>query len=616
LTAGIASTSYTANTATSTVDNFALLGSAPAPPGLCPTAWQCADIGGAQPYGTNTLASGAWTLSVGGSDLWNASDQFHMNWQTLPADGTVSAHVTAESGGGGWAKGGVILRQTTDPASPYYGLLVTPANGVVVQWRNTSGATTNQVAIPGTMPAYLMVDRWTNTAGGTSTTYYQALTSNDGTTWTAVAGSLMTVPGLSGPLLGGLAADSWFQGTAATWSIDSVAVTSTELQPQGACASGWQCNDIGGATPPGGQDGSGSTWTVQGGGSDIWNTNDQFRLIDQPVSGDATVSARVASQTATDPWAKAGVIVRASTSPGDVYYATLVTPGHGVVVQWRSTAGATTNQLTVAGTPSYVRVSRWTDSSGATPITYLSASTSADGVTWTAVPGSTVTMTLPATALVGMAVASHNNGALSTVAFTGVAITASAVAPPGVCPGTWTCADIGGAAPAGAQDDNAGTWSVAGGGSDIWNASDQFRFVWQALPGDGAVSAHVVSQTNTSGWAKAGVMARATADPAAPEYSVLVTPGNGVVVQYRAVQGGTSMLLANLTTTTAPIYVWIVRTGTVFSAATSVDGTTWSTVAGSSVTIGTLSGSVLAGLAVTSHVTNTLGSAVFDKVTA
>jgi hypothetical protein len=60
----------------------------------------------------------------------------------------------------------------------------------------------------------------------------------------------------------------------------------------------------------------------------------------------------------------------------------------------------------------------------------------------------------------------------------------------------------------------------------------------------------------------------------------------------------------------------IVRTGTVFSAATSADGATWSAVPGSSVTIANLSGSILAGLAVTSHATNSLGSAVFDTVSA
>ncbi len=152
-----------------------------------------------------------------------------------------------------------------------------------------------------------------------------------------------------------------------------MAVTSRELQPQGACASGWSCTDIGGATPAGGQNGSGSTWTVQGGGSDIWNASDQFRLVDQPVSGNVTVSARVASQTATDPWAKAGVMVRASTAPGDVYYAMLATPAHGVVVQWRSRSRSDHQPLTVAGTPSYLRVSRWTDTSGTSPITYLTA---------------------------------------------------------------------------------------------------------------------------------------------------------------------------------------------------------------------------------------------------
>jgi hypothetical protein len=213
-------------------------------------------------------------------------------------------------------------------------------------------------------------------------------------------------------------------------------------------------------------------------------------------------------------------------------------------------------------------------------------------------------------------VASHNNGAVSTVSFTGVTVSTSAVAPAGICPGNWNCADIGGAAPAGAQDRNAGTWTVSGGGSDIWNASDQFRFVWQALPGDGTVGAHLVSQTNTSAWAKAGVMVRATVDPAAPEYSILATPGNGVVVQYRAAQSDTSTLLANLTTTAVPVYLRIVRTGTVFSAATSADGATWSAIPGSSVTIANLSGSILAGLAVTSHATNSLGSAMFDTVSA
>jgi hypothetical protein len=34
------------------------------------------------------------------------------------------------------------------------------------------------------------------------------------------------------------------------------------------------------------------------------------------MPGDATISAKVTSQQNTDPWAKAGVMLRASTDPG------------------------------------------------------------------------------------------------------------------------------------------------------------------------------------------------------------------------------------------------------------------------------------------------------------
>ena len=45
-----------------------------------------------------------------------------------------------------------------------------------------------------------------------------------------------------------------------------------------------------------------------------------------------------------------------------------------------------------------------------------------DGVLWTVIPGSSITLSFPPTLSAGLAVTSHNAGALSTVAFISVAI--------------------------------------------------------------------------------------------------------------------------------------------------------------------------------------------------
>src|SRR5262249_29621352 len=69
---------------------------------------------------------------------------------------------------------------------------------------------------------------------------------------------------------------------------------------------------------------------------------------------------------------------------------------------------------------------------------------------------------------------------------------ASAGLPPG-----WSDDDVGGPAEAGSAADNAGTWTVSGGGTDIWNMSDQFNFAHESLAGDGSIVAQVTSLTNT-----------------------------------------------------------------------------------------------------------------------
>jgi hypothetical protein len=86
------------------------------------------------------------------------------------------------------------------------------------------------------------------------------------------------------------------------------------------------------------------------------------------------------------------------------------------------------------------------------------------------------------------------------------------------------------------------------------------------------------------------------------------------VVQSRDAVGDNAIQPASINSGTAPVYLQITRTGTTFSAATSTDGVTWTPIPGSSLILPNLSGAAIEGLAVTSHNTGQLSTAVFNTV--
>src|SRR2546422_5957520 len=101
--------------------------------------------------------------------------------------------------------------------------------------------------------------------------------------------------------------------------------------------------------------------------------------------------------------------------------------------------------------------------------------------------------------LQGLAVTSHNSAALSTVTLDTVSLSTSQPPPsPAGCPTGWSCADVGGPTPTGSQSESGGTWTIQGGGADIWGTSDQFNVGWHSLTTVGATSPLVASHTNTN----------------------------------------------------------------------------------------------------------------------
>ena len=124
---------------------------------------------------------------------------------------------------------------------------------------------------------------------------------------------------------------------------------------------------------------------------------------------------------------------------------------------------------------------------------------------------------------------------------------------------------------------------MSGGGADIWNAADEFRFAFKQLNGNGTLIAKVESLDNTDPWAKAGVMIRETLDPGSRFAAVYATPGQGVRYQARLIASGAATSDTAVATAASPeqmtvkIPVWIKieRTASSFNCFYSSDGVKW-----------------------------------------
>jgi ABC-type transport system involved in multi-copper enzyme maturation permease subunit len=191
---------------------------------------------------------------------------------------------------------------------------------------------------------------------------------------------------------------------------------------------------------------------------------DQFSFVDQTLTGNGSITVAVTSLTGgafaplkpgmvlpsilrdigVQPWAKAGLIIKASLKSGSAYAAVMVTGAHGVRMQYDYTHDiAGQPGLPSARAPAWLRLTRSDDS--------ITGYDSADGKHWTRI--GTVTMAgLPATVQAGLVATSpgynqstqglaSNNGTLISTQATG---TFEHLSRQGSWPaGTWTESQVG-----------------------------------------------------------------------------------------------------------------------------------------------------------------------------
>lgn len=196
-------------------------------------------------------------------------------------------------------------------------------------------------------------------------------------------------------------------------NIRSLNLVSTE-NPTDTLPAPWVSTDLGSVTPAGEAAYSGGIFTIKGAGADIWESSDQFQYVNQPITGDAEIIAKVNSLTNTNTYAKAGVMFREALTPTSKHAMTDVSAGAGVEFLTRSAVSGITAADVAAGTaPKWIRVVR----SGNTFTSY----TSDNGTAWTQL-GTPKTIAMASTIYAGLAVTSHNNGTLTTGVFSDVIV--------------------------------------------------------------------------------------------------------------------------------------------------------------------------------------------------
>ncbi|GIF24624.1 glucose/arabinose dehydrogenase/regulation of enolase protein 1 (concanavalin A-like superfamily) [Actinoplanes tereljensis] len=535
-----------------------------------PAPWDSDDVGTRTIAGLSSYDEGVYTVKGGGHDIWDATDEFRYVHQPLLGDGEIVARVTAQSDTYEWAKAGIMIKESATSGAPYALIGVTPTHGMHFQAKFGEDGGEFPYAFPN---AWMKLTR----VGDTVTAY----ASGDGVTWSPI-GSTTLAMATNATI--GLFVTSHDNNVLSAAVFDNVSVVG-DVNP--ALPAPWVHQDVGAPALAGTGTEIAGTFTVAGAGGDVWGDADQFHFVHQPLTGDGTVIAQVVSQQGTEEWAKAGIMLKASTTAGSPYAAMMVTPEHGTRMQ----ANFATSLAGSAGTaPRWLKLTRRGN--------VVTGHESADGTAWTLV-GTVDLGPLPASVEVGLFVTSHDAGALGTATFDHVSVGAAA---PGL-PVGWNQADVGAPALLGSASVSGSTWTVAGAGHDIWNDTDQFHYVYRELPGDGTIVARPLTQGNTSDWAKSGVMIKEAASPLTPYVALFLSPGHGIHLQTgfnSDADGGPGSVRT---------WLKLTRLGDTVTGYRSTDGVTWTELG-----TATLTGPATIGLFVTSHNGSALNTTTFDQV--
>ncbi len=155
--------------------------------GVSSTPWQGASIGSASGNYVYSATDNTITLYSSGYDIWSNRDAFYYVYQPLEGDGQLIVRVDAVGNTNAWAKAGIMLRTSLDPAAAHASIVVTPGHGIHFQYRDESeGISQDQLGSSKSTPRWLKLVRNGNDLIG-----YE---SGDGSSWTQVGATTIALP--------------------------------------------------------------------------------------------------------------------------------------------------------------------------------------------------------------------------------------------------------------------------------------------------------------------------------------------------------------------------------------------------------------------------------------
>lgn len=179
--------------------------------------WTSKDIGTVGHEGLADYYSDTYSIAGSGSGIAGTEDLFRYVYRATSGDIAVQARVTGFREADESAQAGVMIRKGTisDTININAAVLVTPADGVVFQWRSTDGGSVDAVQVPGVAaPCWVRLE---HVAG-----YCRGYFSVDGYNWIQI-GDAEAVP-LPASTRSGLAVSAGNNDKVAIAMIDEVAI--------------------------------------------------------------------------------------------------------------------------------------------------------------------------------------------------------------------------------------------------------------------------------------------------------------------------------------------------------------------------------------------------------